>query len=396
MSSRLPTVIAVCVLIVLVIIAAVMLTNRLRAPEDAASDLVRDGAFGFPQSEAVVLYNDPNLRVSFFNDAQHLYVQAILWHDTDDTLGETQDGRAIGDRSNIQLDVDGNIAITPNVDRAYWVNLWPHRPGIHYQVELGGGVSTKPRDDSRGRGSIRHIDAGDGTVARVDSFLIPLAEIGRRPGDTLHLAYWARSESPALMVNSLGVPSTDPYSGSTMPRQSYHPIVLADRQPSLDPGQVPRGRDDTAAAAAKPKKPLPQIGTTPPEITADDWINADRPPTLAGLRGQVVLIDFWTTNCVQCVELVPHLNDLHERYGPQGLRIMAFTKQSRKGIEWFLQGKNLPIAYTVGTGSELESEYGIPSLPYAFLIGRDGRLLWHGRPSARELESRVLTALGGK
>ncbi|MHC4827314.1 MAG: hypothetical protein ACYTEY_12225, partial [Planctomycetota bacterium] len=132
MSSRLPTVIAVCVLIVLVIIAAVMLTNRLRAPEDAASDLVRDGAFGFPQSEAVVLYNDPNLRVSFFNDAQHLYVQAILWHDTDDTLGETQDGRAIGDRSNIQLDVDGNIAITPNVDRAYWVNLWPHRPGIHY------------------------------------------------------------------------------------------------------------------------------------------------------------------------------------------------------------------------------------------------------------------------
>jgi thiol-disulfide isomerase/thioredoxin len=393
------TLITVTLVIAVVIIVAIVWT--LPAPDGgdqpnesvSSPSLARDGAFGFPQAEAMILFDDPNLRVSAFSDARFLYVQAVVWADGDDAPGETEDGRAIGDRSYLRLDVDADLADTPDVDRVYSLAPWPSRRGLHYQVARGGGAMTHLQRDSQGRGAIKYVGAGNGARARVDCFLIPLSEIGRQPGQTLRLAYWTRSPSPDLTLNSLGVPSGDPWDGRTLPRQGYHLVTLAERRTSLDPMQVPGGRDETAAASANPDKALPRLGATPPEITAADWINADGPQTLGRLRGQVVLIDFWSTSCGQCLEQIPHLNELHERYGPRGLRILAFTAQSRRGIEWFMQNQQQPIAYTVGTGSDLKSEYGVPNVPYAFVVGRDGRLLWHGRPSSADMENRLLAAL---
>jgi thiol-disulfide isomerase/thioredoxin len=385
--------IAVFVPIVFVIIAASTWTMRMRRGPAEPAGLARDGAFGFPQAEAQVLFDDPNLRVSFYNDARYLYVQAIIWNDADDTLGETDDGRAVGDRSYVHLDVDANAAITPNVDRVYSVNMWPHRQGLHYRVHLGGESTTHLSTDSAGRGCVKYVDIGNGTLARVDSFLIPLSEIGRQPGQTIRFAFWARSPEPPLIVNSLGIQDTDPYTGYTLPRQSYHQITLAGGPESLDPMAVPSGRQETPA---RPLKPIPLVGAAPPELIATEWINADTTPTLAGLQGQVVLIDFWTSNCATCVSLIPHLNEMQEKYGPRGLRILGFTHQSRKGVERFMQAKEQAIHYTIGAGSELKVEYGVKNVPYAFLVGRDGRLLWHGQPTAHVLESRVLAALGGK
>jgi thiol-disulfide isomerase/thioredoxin len=386
MERRL-TIIAVFVLIVVVIIAAIVWTLPMRQ----GPDLARDGAFGFPQAEAQVLFDDPDLRVSVYNDARYLYVQAIVWNDADDTLGETEDGRPVGDKSYVHLDVDANAAITPNVDRIYSVNMWPHRQGLHYRVH--GERMAHLGTDSAGRGCVKYVDTGRGTVARVDSFLISLSEIGRQPGETLRFAFWARSQEPPLILNSLGIQDTDPDTGYTLPRQSYHQITLADRPESLDPTNVPSGREE---APATPLKPLPLVGAAPPELFATEWINANPAPTLAALRGQVVLIDFWTSNCATCVSLIPHLNEMQEKYGPRGLRILAFTHQSRNGIERYMQAKEQAIHYTIGAGSQLKVEYGVQNVPYAFIVGRDGRLLWHGPPTSRELESRVLSALGGK
>ncbi len=60
-------------------------------------------------------------------------------------------------------------------------------------------------------------------------------------------------------------------------------------------------------------------GTVAPEFTVVDhkaWINS-RPLTLAELRGHVVLIDFWTYTCVNCLRTLPHIKRWHEKYnGP--------------------------------------------------------------------------------
>src|SRR5437660_768779 len=114
------------------------------------AQLKREGAFGFPQKDATVLCDTPALRVSGWNDAENLYVQAILFEDGDSTMGQTADGRDIGDTSSLVLDVDGDGKVTANVDRTYHLNSWPTLPGLTYSIELGGGSSTHLMSDSKG------------------------------------------------------------------------------------------------------------------------------------------------------------------------------------------------------------------------------------------------------
>ena len=45
---------------------------------------------------------------------------------------------------------------------------------------------------------------------------------------------------------------------------------------------------------------------------ATAWLNVDRPPTIRDLRGQLVILDFWTYCCINCMHVLPVLRDLEE------------------------------------------------------------------------------------
>jgi thiol-disulfide isomerase/thioredoxin len=63
-----------------------------------------------------------------------------------------------------------------------------------------------------------------------------------------------------------------------------------------------------------------------PEFTQiAGYINApnNSPLTLASLRGKVVLVDFWTYSCINCIRTLPHLNDWYQRYAAQGFVIVG-------------------------------------------------------------------------
>jgi thiol-disulfide isomerase/thioredoxin len=360
---------------------------------DGPVNLKRDGAFAFPQAKAEVLCDNKDLRLSSWNDAKYLYVQAVVWADGDDSLGETGDGRPIGDTSDLILDVDADQKVTPKVDRSYHLNPWPNLPGLRYSVLLGPRSSSYIKSDSTGRGSIRYLDIGKAQRVRVDSFVIPLAEIEKKPGDKIRLAYSASSPKPALRINSIGEKGGFSFANGEAWKK-FHAFTLADRPESLKITDVPLGQTDKIPLARKPLKALPKVGSVPPEVTAKDWLNAKKPPTLASLKGKVVLIDFWATWCGPCVELIPHLNKLHDDHGEKGLVILSFTDQSKSGIENFM--KRRPMKYTLGTGSELASEYGVSGLPHAFLIGKDGKLLWQGSPHDKGFDERILEALKAK
>ena len=55
------------------------------------------------------------------------------------------------------------------------------------------------------------------------------------------------------------------------------------------------------------------------------WLNTpgDRPLTIAGLRGKVVLVDFWTYSCINCIRTLPHLRAWYAAYHPLGLEIVG-------------------------------------------------------------------------
>jgi thiol-disulfide isomerase/thioredoxin len=55
-----------------------------------------------------------------------------------------------------------------------------------------------------------------------------------------------------------------------------------------------------------------------PELTGGrGWLNTDRPISLAALRGKVVLLDFWTYGCINCIHVIPDLKRLEAKYADQ-------------------------------------------------------------------------------
>jgi cytochrome c biogenesis protein CcdA/thiol-disulfide isomerase/thioredoxin len=70
---------------------------------------------------------------------------------------------------------------------------------------------------------------------------------------------------------------------------------------------------------------LPVLGVAPAFVGTQDWFNTpgDRPLTLAGLRGHVVLVDFWTYTCINCIRTLPYLEAWEHKYRSKGLVIVG-------------------------------------------------------------------------
>jgi len=83
-----------------------------------------------------------------------------------------------------------------------------------------------------------------------------------------------------------------------------------------------RGGGTALAAVHKTVNGLPDYGQAPPLHLDGAWINS-RPLTLSQLRGKVVLIDFWTYSCINCLRTLPHLKSWYATYHDKGLVIIG-------------------------------------------------------------------------
>ena len=355
------------------------------------AQLRENGAFNFPQKESTVLCDQPTLRFSIWNNDEYLFAQAILWTDDDTSLGKTPDNREIGDWSVLMLDVNADGKSTPNVDRDYMLNPSPGMGGLYYQIELGLRSTSFIKDDSKGRGAIRYIKTFDGKLVRMDTYLIPLAEISRHVGDNLRFIYWGSSPKPPLTVNSAGYERAGKdYSRWSIPRSQYHEYVLA-KGGEIDAAQVPEGRHDISLSTHK-NVPMPKVGEAAREISAKEWVNLKDPPTLATLRGKVVVVEFWATWCGPCVEGIPHLNELQRKYDGKHFQLLSFVEEGHQTMDPFLTKRH--VEYPIGLQSSSLDDYGINGIPDAFVIDQNGEIIWHGNSASSEMDKIIAKALG--
>ena len=70
---------------------------------------------------------------------------------------------------------------------------------------------------------------------------------------------------------------------------------------------------------------LPDLGKAPEFTDTEQWFNTpgDRPLTMRGLRGRVVLVDFWTYSCINCLRTLPYLKAWDQRYRRDGLTVVG-------------------------------------------------------------------------
>jgi thiol-disulfide isomerase/thioredoxin len=121
----------------------------------------------------------------------------------------------------------------------------------------------------------------------------------------------------------------------------------------------------------------PLVGKEAPEIQATEWIHGDGRVALADFRGQVVILEFWKTRCSVSRGDVRQLAKLADEYGKKGLEVIALTgEDDRRALTRFLTHVDASPNYRIASGAA--SGYAMTRLPYAVLIGPDGKVLVDG------------------
>ena len=129
---------------------------------------------------------------------------------------------------------------------------------------------------------------------------------------------------------------------------------------------------------------LSLIGNPAPEIEIAEWINGE-PTSLAELRGQVILLEFWATWCKPCEAMFPKLKELDAAHSAQGLKILALTRhylaydgdaKARAAeldlIRQFVTKRDVRFPVGVAADERLQTLYGATGLPAVALIDRWG------------------------
>jgi peroxiredoxin len=114
------------------------------------------------------------------------------------------------------------------------------------------------------------------------------------------------------------------------------------------------------------------VNTRPPGFSA---ARVDGPPvTLEGLRGRVVLLNFWATWCLECRVELAVLQELHRDYAPRGLAVLPVNFREEPGaVRHYTRALGLTMPLLLDPSGAIRQSYGVIGLPTSFLIGRDGR-----------------------
>lgn len=145
----------------------------------------------------------------------------------------------------------------------------------------------------------------------------------------------------------------------------------------------------------------PQIGEAAPRFTAPqlDGIKFDLGPHLGK---NAILLDFWSIYCVACVQAMPHLVALHERYKDQGFLAVGIDLDSfaTKRVAKFIEGLPFRIPYPVVIDKQRQvaARYGVSVLPTVILIDRQGKVAYYHVGYApgdeNETEAKIREILG--
>lgn len=118
-----------------------------------------------------------------------------------------------------------------------------------------------------------------------------------------------------------------------------------------------------------------------PEFAAGTWINSE-PLTIKGLRGRVVLLEFWTFGCYNCRNTLPYVNRWHDRYSDKGLTIVGVHSPEFEGERNVdkvrKQVASLGIRFPVITDNDYQTwrAYEVEAWPTIFLLDKTGRVRW--------------------
>ncbi len=172
-------------------------------------------------------------------------------------------------------------------------------------------------------------------------------------------------------------------------------------------GSEASGAAPESGADGKLKK-LPVLGVAPEFVGNQQWFNTpgDKPLTLSGLRGRVVLVDFWTYSCINCIRTLPYLKAWDAKYRKDGLTIVGVHtpefpfEREASNVQSAIEENG--IRYPVAQDNEQATwnAYGNQYWPAEYFIDAQGRVRYvhfgEGEYGEKEKVIRDLLAEAGR
>jgi len=139
-----------------------------------------------------------------------------------------------------------------------------------------------------------------------------------------------------------------------------------------------------------------------PDFTgADRWYNS-QPLTLNGLHGKVVLVEFWTRECINCLHVLPHTKALYDKYAKDGLVVVGVhtpeyeEEHDPAALQSAIYRYQITWPVAVDNDFRIWNAYGNSFWPALYLIDQNGRVVYShiGEGDYDQTEQHVRELLG--
>ena len=135
-----------------------------------------------------------------------------------------------------------------------------------------------------------------------------------------------------------------------------------------------------------------------PELpTAVTWLNVDHPLSMEELRGHVVLLDFWTYCCINCMHVLPDLKALERRFADEPFVVIGvhsakfMSEKDPANIRRAIERYEVEHPVLVDPDHDVWQRFGVKAWPTLCLVDYDGYVAWQagGEPDRAALEQAV-------
>ena len=112
-----------------------------------------------------------------------------------------------------------------------------------------------------------------------------------------------------------------------------------------------------------------------------NWFNS-APLSMANLRGKVVLVDFWTYGCVNCINTLPHVTALYKKYRDRGLVVIGVHtpefpfERSASNVQAALRRHGITYPVAQDNDSRTWNAYGNQYWPAQYIVDQSGKIVF--------------------
>ena len=225
----------------------------------------------------------------------------------------------------------------------------------------------------------------------------------KRPFLTLILLYsilWLVACSTPPNPSTDDVPTTDDLAAPTTAVSSPLLSIPTDEsEPPVSNDETPPTEEAPVSTPSATNSPFAGTVAAPDFPTGLDWLNTERPLTLTELRGKIVILDFWTYGCINCIHVIPDLKRLEEKYAEElvviGVHSAKFANEGETdNIRQIILRYELDHPVINDNNFAVWQTYGANAWPTFVIIDPVGNVLgFHSGEGIYDLFDQVITGM---